>query len=45
MPKFILQGQPVLIPKPDKTITRKKKYRSISLMKIHAEILNKTLAK
>ena len=45
MSKLVLQGQPILIPKPDKTITRKEKYRSISLMKIHAEILNKTLAK
>ena len=39
MSKLVLQGQPILIPKPDKTITRKEKYRSISNREGHSTTL------
>ena len=51
--KIALEGTPpntfyeatiTLMPKPDKDITQKERYRSISLMNIGAKTLNRTLA-
>jgi hypothetical protein len=44
LPKSFYEASIVLIPKPEKDTTKQENYKSISLMKTKAKILNKIMA-
>ena len=44
VPKSLYETRVILIPKPEIDRTRRKKLQAMSLMNVHAEILNETLA-
>ena len=44
LPNSFYKASIILIPKPDKNTTRKENYKIISLINIHAKIINNVLA-